>query len=73
MACDPDGWIDTGNSYDRRVFGEWAWDLLGLSRFALGDDALAAEAFRHAEAAAPGVEAYAVRRRLAEARAAQRS
>lgn len=62
--------IDTGSSYDRRVFGEWAWDLLGLCRFAAGDDAGAAEAFGRAEAAAPDVEAYAVRRRLAQARAA---
>jgi len=46
-----------------------AWDLLGLCKFQLGDDAGAAEAFRAAEAAAPDVAAYGVRRRLAEARA----
>ena len=72
LSLDPDGVIDTGSSYDRRVFGEWAWDLLGLCRFALGDDDGAAEAFRRAETLAPQTEAYAVRRRLAEARAQRR-
>lgn len=71
VSYDVDRAIDTGSSYDLRVFGEWAWDLLGLCRFQLGDDDGAAEAFRHAEAAAPETEAYRVRRRLAEARAAR--
>jgi tetratricopeptide (TPR) repeat protein len=69
VSTDLDTVIELGASFDRRVFGEWAWDLLGLCRFQLGDDGGAAEAFRHAEAAAPAVEAYRVRRRLAEARA----
>ncbi|MET0628658.1 MAG: glycosyltransferase [Acidimicrobiia bacterium] len=69
LSHDPDVPVDTNSSYDRRVFGEWSWDLLGLCRFQLGDDAGAAEAFRAAEAAAPDVAAYGVRRRLAEARA----
>jgi tetratricopeptide (TPR) repeat protein len=68
LSVDPDVLID-GNSYDRRVFGEWAWELLGRCRFALGDDAGAADAFAHAERAAPGTDAYRVRHRLAEARA----
>ncbi len=61
--------IATGASYDERVFGEWSWGLIGLCRFALGDDAAAADAFRRAEQYAPGDTAYVVRRRLAEARA----
>ena len=69
VAYDVTAAIDTGSSYDRRVFGEWAWDLLGLCRFQLGDDEGAAAAFRRAEEADPAVEAYRVRRRLAEARA----
>ncbi|HEX5587789.1 MAG TPA: glycosyltransferase family 2 protein [Acidimicrobiia bacterium] len=69
VAYDEDAPIDTYSSYDKRVFGEWAWDLLGLCKFQLGDDGGAAEAFRAAEAAAPDVAAYGVRRRLAEARA----
>lgn len=61
--------IATGSAYDERVLGEWSWNLLGLCCFELGDNRRAAEAFRHAEAAAPGNPAYTVRRRLAEARA----
>jgi tetratricopeptide (TPR) repeat protein len=69
VELDDDAIIETGGSYDARVFGEWAWSLIGLCRFALGDDAAAADAFRHAERYAPGDESYVVRRRLAEARA----
>ena len=68
VSFDPDDLIDD-NSYDRRVFGEWAWELLGRCRFALGDDAGAADAFAHAEHAAPDTDAYRVQRRLADARA----
>ncbi|HEY3669808.1 MAG TPA: glycosyltransferase family 2 protein [Acidimicrobiia bacterium] len=70
VSLDDDGIIATGASYDERVFGEWAWSLLGLCRFALGDDAAAADAFGRAEQLAPGDASYGVRRRLAEARAA---
>ena len=61
----------TGSSYDARVVGEWSWNLLGLARFDLGDDVGAAAAFARAEALAPDDPAYAIRRRLAEARAAR--
>lgn len=61
----------TGSSYDARVVGEWAWNLLGLGRFALGEHAAAAAAFARAEALAPHEPAYAVRRRLAESRAVE--
>jgi glycosyltransferase involved in cell wall biosynthesis len=60
----------TGSSYDRRILGEWSWNLLGLCRFAQGDWSGAAEAFAQAEQAAPDVLEYGVRRRLAQARAA---
>jgi len=62
--------IATGSAYDERVLGEWAWNLLGLCRFALGDFGAAADAFARAERAAPDVPDYTVRRRLAEARSA---
>jgi len=61
--------IATGSSYDSRVLDEWPWNLLGLCRFALGEWSAAADAFAEAERAAPEVPAYAVRRRLAQARA----
>jgi glycosyltransferase involved in cell wall biosynthesis len=69
VGLDEDEIIATGASYDERVFGEWSWSLIGLCRFALADDAAAAEAFRRAERYAPGDAFYVVRRRLAEARA----
>jgi glycosyltransferase involved in cell wall biosynthesis len=69
VGLDDDAIIATGASYDARVFGEWAWALLGLSCFALGDDVAAATAFARAEQFAPDDASYGVRRRLAEARA----
>ena len=69
VSLDDDAILATGASYDERVFGEWAWGLIGLCRFSLGDDAEAARAFRRAEGYAPGDQAYVVRRQLAEARA----
>jgi glycosyltransferase involved in cell wall biosynthesis len=69
VGLDDDAIVATGASYDERVFGEWAWSLLGLCHFSLGDDAAAADAFARAEQFAPDEPSYAVRRRLAEARA----
>jgi glycosyltransferase involved in cell wall biosynthesis len=63
--------LDSQSAYDRRVIEEWPWNLLGLCRFRLGDDAGAAEAFARAEAAAPEVADYRARRLLAAARAAR--
>lgn len=54
---------------DRRILGHWGHHARGLARFHLGDHAGAAADFRAAEADAPDVEEYAVKRRLAEARA----
>ena len=68
MSLSPDEIIATGSAYDRRIFGEWAWNLLGLCSFAMGDYARAAAAFAEAELAAPDVPDYRVRRRLAESR-----
>ena len=68
LALSLDDLVATNSSYDGRMFGEWGWNLLGQCRFALGDMVGAAEAFRHAEAAAPLDLAYRTRRLLAEAR-----
>ena len=70
VGLDDDAVIATGASCDERVLGEWAWALLGLCCFALGDDAASADAFGRAEQLAPDDASYRVRRRLAEARAA---
>jgi hypothetical protein len=61
--------VATGSAYDSRIFGEWAWNSLGLCRFALGDFNGATSAFRNAEASDPANAAYRARRLLAEARA----
>ena len=73
IALDLDEIVATGSAYDERIFDEWAWNSLGLCRFALGDDAGAVAAFSRAEAADPDNPAYRTRRRLAEARTAPRS
>ncbi|MSO79144.1 MAG: glycosyltransferase [Acidimicrobiia bacterium] len=70
VGLDLDAIIATGGAYDERIFGEWAWNAIGLCRFALGDYPGAVDAFTRAEAADPDNEAYRTRRRLAEARAA---
>jgi glycosyltransferase involved in cell wall biosynthesis len=70
VALDLDAIVATGSAYDERIFGELAWNSLGLCRFALEDYAGAVEAFTRAEASAPGNPAYRTRRLLAEARAA---
>jgi tetratricopeptide (TPR) repeat protein len=70
ISLSPEEIIATGSAYDQRIFGEWAWNLLGLCRFAMDDYAGAAAAFSEAELAAPDVPDYKVRRRLAESRAA---
>ena len=54
---------------DRRIVGHWALHARGTARFHLGDFAGAADDFTAAEREAPDVEEYAVKRRLAEARA----
>ena len=67
LSLDLEEIIATGSSYDERVFGEWAWHLLGLCRFALGEGPGAAEAFGRAAACEPHKTEYVVKRRVAEA------
>ena len=70
VALDLEAIVATGSAYDQRIFGEWAWNALGLCRFALGEYTGAAEAFGLAEGANPDNLAYRARRQLAQARAA---
>src|SRR5439155_9285115 len=65
VGLDADAIIATGASYDERVFGEWSWSLIGLCRFALGDDVAAADAFRRADRWAPDGSSFGGRRRPA--------
>lgn len=53
-----------------RILGDWGHHARGMARFHLGDHAGAAADFARAEALAPGIEEYTVKRRLAEARTA---
>jgi hypothetical protein len=68
LSLDLDEVIASGSSYDERILGEWAWHLLGLCRFALGDGPGAADAFGRAAACEPRNAEYLVKRRLAEGR-----
>lgn len=58
-------------SYDRRIFGEFAFHSLGLCAFHRGDDAEAERWFARAARSAPDTSEYGVKRRLAAARAAR--
>ena len=71
LRLDLDAIVETNTAYDRRLFGEWAWNALGLARFELGDFDGAAAMFRLAETADPENVAYRTRRQLADARAAK--
>ena len=69
LELDLDEIIATGSAYDQRLFGEWAWNALGLAYFDLGDNAAAAEMFRRAALADPENSAYRARQALADGRA----
>jgi len=60
-AIDADTFCGEILAYDRRIFGCYAYDLMGIARLRLGDRAGAAKAFAHAAAAAPDVLEYRVK------------
>jgi len=72
LAVDVGGLAPTGLAYDDRIFGPFAQDSLGLCWFRLGNFGAAARAYGAAEALAPAVAEYRVKRLLAEGRAASR-
>ena len=69
VAIDADALEHPVIAYDRGLFGEWAYQALGAVHFHLGDDAEAARWFAAAAAAAPDNPEYALKHRLAAARA----
>jgi glycosyltransferase involved in cell wall biosynthesis len=69
-AIDGATFVDDAVAYDARIFGAWPLDALGLCCFRLGRFAESARHYAGAEAAAPDVPEYRVRRLLAETRAA---
>lgn len=48
LAIDADAFMDPLMAYDKRIFGEWVWDLRGAALLRLGRRAEAAAAFRRA-------------------------
>ncbi|KQV08872.1 glycosyltransferase family 2 protein [Devosia sp. Root105] len=60
LAQDPETIVDDV-AHDRRIFGAYAHDLMGVALLRLGDRAEAAEAFARAARAAPGVQEYRVK------------
>jgi tetratricopeptide (TPR) repeat protein len=58
-----------GVTYPTRLFADWPHHLIGMCRFEQGRFAEAAEAFDRAHSFAPDVSEYAVKARLARARA----
>ncbi len=53
---DPDSFFDPEKAYDLRIFGEWAYDLIGLAAFRSGRFSEAHDAYK--AAAARSTEAY---------------
>ncbi len=65
-AIDGTTFVDDSVAYDTRIFGAWPLDALGLCCFRLGRFAESARYYARAEAVAPDVAEYGVKRRLAE-------
>lgn len=61
IAIDGETFADTLIAYDKRIFGEWAFDLLGAAYARMGRRNLAARAFRQAAALAPDNLAYRIK------------
>lgn len=61
VAQDPDRICDPSLGFDRRIFGCYAHDLIGVAKLRLGDRAGAGAAFARAAAAAPEAQEYRVK------------
>jgi glycosyltransferase involved in cell wall biosynthesis len=57
-AIDAEAIVDPITAYDMRIFGEWAFDLMGAAHARLGQNAEAAAAFGRAAQLAPDNRAY---------------
>jgi len=69
LTADPSRLADDALAVDARIVGHWALHARGMARFHLGDYVGALGDLAAAEQAAPEVEEYGVKRRLAEVRA----
>ena len=61
IAIDAETFADALVAYDKRIFGEWALDLLGAAYARMGRRNQAARAFRRAAALAPDNLAYRIK------------
>jgi Glycosyl transferase family 2/Tetratricopeptide repeat len=66
---DPESFIDPDMAYDLRVFGEWAYALIGLAEFRQRRFSEAHDAFMAAAARSPDGDAYRAKAAVAAARA----
>ncbi|HVA09929.1 MAG TPA: glycosyltransferase [Acidimicrobiales bacterium] len=69
LAISPEHTARIGLGLNERISGEWAFHIRGMAEFKLADFAAAAADFAAAEALAPDVDEYRVKRLLAESRA----
>jgi hypothetical protein len=69
LAIPPEHSARIGLGLNERITGEWAFHTRGMARFHLADYAAAAEDFAAAEAFAPDVDEYRIKRLLAQSRA----
>jgi len=67
--AEPESFFDPDIAYDLRVFGEWAYDLIGLAQFRAGQFEEARDSFLAAASRTPDGEHHRVRAGLAAARA----
>ena len=65
----PEDFCDPDLAYDLRIFGEWAYDLIGVARFRLERFSEAREAFLAAAERAPDPGRHRARAAVAAARA----
>ncbi|MEO1702424.1 MAG: glycosyltransferase [Pseudomonadota bacterium] len=61
ISIDADNFFDPLAAYDKRVFGEWAYGLLGDAHLMLGDKELALDAFNSAVELNPDCQEYRVK------------
>jgi hypothetical protein len=73
LLDDPQAFCDPDVSYDLRIFGEWAYDLIGLAHFRLERFSEASEAFMAAAERSANPAQHRARAVAAAARAAARA
>jgi tetratricopeptide (TPR) repeat protein len=71
--AEPESFFDPDMAYDLRIFGEWAYDLIGLARFRAGQFEEARLSFLAAASRSPAPEAHRARAAVAAARARRES